>query len=443
MADFVTITRDPTYKVGPSTGVKTLGTLKAEDIYATDDVKIDDDLWVKGDAKVDGTLTCGVLSPSATVYSGHLTDDITVDAGVDITAATGAEIFDYSASTSVFKTGTGKNTIGGDVDVASGKDIVSLGGDAKFDFSAASGVFKTSTGAVTIGPGAIGLNGSMTIAADKNVSVSAGTTEVDLSGGSGAFKTTTGAVTIGPGAIGLNGAVTIAADKNVGVTAGTTAVDLSNGTGIFKTTTGAATIGPGAVAVTGAVTLAANKGIDTTSGTAAFDFSKGTGVFKTSTGAVTIGDGAISITGAPTVATGKTLAVTDADKLTVGGKIIPQKLILTVPINASSVDQNIFIADAAYKVSSVEEAHTVAGNDASPVTAVLVKCTGTQAPSGGTACTSDTFDLKGTANTVVTGTLSVTASDYTLADGNRLAIDFGGTLTTLAGGVITVMLERV
>lgn len=397
MADFVTITRDPTYKVGPSTGVKTLGTLKAEDIYATDDVKIDDDLWVKGDAKVDGTLTCGVLSPSATVYSGHLTDDITVDAGVDITAATGAEIFDYSASTAIFKTGTGKNTIGGDVDVASGKDIVSLGGDAKFDFSAASGVFKTSTGAVTIGPGAIA----------------------------------------------VDGAVTIAADKNVGVTAGTTAVDLSNGTGIFKTTTGAVTIGPGAIGLTGAVTLAANKGIDTTSGTAAFDFSKGTGIFKTSTGAVTIGDGAISITGAPTVATGKTLAVTDADKLTVGGKIIPQKLILTVPINASSVDQNIFIADAAYKVSSVEEAHTVAGNDASPVTAVLVKCTGTQAPSGGTACTSDTFDLKGTANTVVTGTLSVTASDYTLADGNRLAIDFGGTLTTLAGGVITVMLERV
>jgi hypothetical protein len=443
MTDFVTITKSPTYKVGPSTGIKTLGTLQAEDIYATDDVRIDDDLWVKGDAKVDGTLTVGVLSPSATVYSGHLTDDIIVDAGVDLTAATGNDIFDYSLSTGVFKTSTGQHTVGGDVNVASGKDIVSLGGDAKLDFSAASGIFKTSTGAVTIGPGAIAIDGAVTIAADKNVGVTAGTTAVDLSNGTGIFKTPTGAVTIGPGAIGITGAVTIAADKNVGVTAGTTAVDLSNGTGIFKTTTGAATIGPGAIAVSGAVTLAANKGIDTTSGTAAFDFSKGTGIFKTSTGAVTIGDGAISITGAPTVATGKTLAITDADKLTVGGKIIPQKLIINVPIAAASVDQNIFIADAAYKVSSVEEAHTVAGNDASPVTAVLVKCTGTQAPSGGTACTSDTFNLKGAANTVVTGTLSGTASDYTLADGNRLALDFGGTLTTLAGGIITVMLERV
>lgn len=305
MTDPVTITRTPTYKVGPSTGIKTLGTLKAEDIHATDDVLIEGDTWLKGDVTVDGTLECGVLSPSATVYSGHLTADVTVDAGVDITAATGAEIFDYKLSTGAFDTGTGAVGLNGDVTIASGKDLTFAGGDSK----------------------------------------------ADLSGGSGVFKTPAGAVTIGPGAV--------------------------------------------------------------------------------------------TISGAPTVATGKTLAVTDADKLTVGGIIVPQKIVLTVPINASSVDQNIFIADAAYQVVQVEEAHTVAGNDASPVTAVLVKCTGTQAPSGGTACTSDTFDLKGTANTVVTGTLSVTASDYTLADGNRLAIDFGGTLTTLAGGVITVVLKRV
>ena len=437
MTDPVTITRTPTYKVGPSTGIKTLGTLKAEDIHATDDVLIEGDTWLKGDVTVDGTLECGVLSPSATVYSGHLTADVTVDAGVDITAATGAEIFDYKLSTGAFDTGTGAVGLNGDVTIASGKDLTFAGGDSKADLSGGSGVFKTPAGAVTIGPGAIGITGDVTIDADKDIGVTAGTTAVDLHNGTGIFKTTTGAVTIGPGDIGVTGDVTIAADKGVVLAGASTGdFDFSLSTGTFKTAKGTNTIG-------GATVFAADKGVTVATGTSAFDFSGGSGIFKTSGGAVTVGPGAVTISGAPTVATGKTLAVTDADKLTVGGIIVPQKIVLTVPINASSVDQNIFIADAAYQVVQVEEAHTVAGNDASPVTAVLVKCTGTQAPSGGTACTSDTFDLKGTANTVVTGTLSVTASYYTLADGNRLAIDFGGTLTTLAGGVITVVLKRV
>ena len=137
------------------------------------------------------------------------------------------------------------------------------------------------------------------------------------------------------------------------------------------------------------------------------------------------------------------LAISTADKLTVGGVIVPQEMVLTVQINASSVDTNIFVADDAWIVTSIEEVHTVAGTDGSAVTLMIDKCTTTDAPGSGTDMIQSTLDLKGTANTVQTGTLSATPADYTLADGDRIAIDFGGTLTTLAGGVVVIHMKRV
>ena len=109
-----------------------------------------------------------------------------------------------------------------------------------------------------------------------------------------------------------------------------------------------------------------------------------------------------------------------------------------VIIGASSVDSHFFIADRAYVVVQAEEIHSVVGGASAAVG--IKKCTGTTAPASGTAIATANFDLTATINTTQTATLSATAADYTLADGDKLALDFGGTLTGLVG-VVTVVLR--
>lgn len=342
----VRITKQPTYRLGPRTGIRCEGSVKSEDVEVTDD------LLVHGDAEVVGTLYVGTLSSGADVSTDHIVSPLTVDAGSHLTAAAGVTNIDYALSTGTTKTTTGANTIGGDITVAKGKHLT-LGvdggqGAGKFEWLS-TGIFTTSSGANT-------LSGDTTIAGTKT------------------FTTGTGAVT-------LKGDVGIDADK-----------DLIMGTA-----------------------------------------GSGTGEIKT-------GTGAIALNGSPTVATGKTLAVTDADKLTVGGKIVPQYLILNVPMNADSVDQWVFVADAAYELDTVELSYTIASTSG---TFDLKKSTTAQAPAvGGTMLTS-TIDMSQTANTVYAGTKHGTEGNRRLADGNKLSVCFTGTMTSLAGGVATIRLFRV
>lgn len=128
-------------------------------------------------------------------------------------------------------------------------------------------------------------------------------------------------------------------------------------------------------------------------------------------------------------------------------RIVPRYVPVTFSMlaNASLADQAFFIADRAYIVKAISEVHSVAGNDAGAVNLQVTKDTGTNAPGAGTDLLTDNsnagFNLKGTANTVQNGTLVTTAATVTLAAGDRLAVDFAGTLTTLAGVVVTVLLE--
>lgn len=108
---------------------------------------------------------------------------------------------------------------------------------------------------------------------------------------------------------------------------------------------------------------------------------------------------------------------------------------------AAAIDTNFFIADREYEVISIEEVHAAAGTDGGAVTLQVRRCQGAEAPSAGDALTTTAFNLKSTANTVVTGTLTATAANRVLAAGDRLAADFSGTLTALAGGVVTVVLR--
>jgi hypothetical protein len=111
------------------------------------------------------------------------------------------------------------------------------------------------------------------------------------------------------------------------------------------------------------------------------------------------------------------------------------------PAAADAVDIPIFIADRAYEVVSIKEVHGTAGGAGAAV--VAKKCTGTQAASAGAALHTGSIDLTATANTVITPTLTATAADLVLAAGDRVALDFSGTISPLAGMNVTVVLRAI
>lgn len=184
-----------------------------------------------------------------------------------------------------------------------------------------------------------------------------------------------------------------------------------------------------------------NKSINL-GGSAGFDMSASSGTFKAPTGAFTQN-------GDFTVAASKTLAVTTADKLTVGGLIVPQELEVTFRAQtaAGMVDQTFLVANQAYQVTKVRFAHATAESTAATLYAQVTKDTSTNAPGAGTDLltnnTNNGFDCKATANTVQTGTLTATAASLQLAAGDRLAVDFTAAATELLGVTITVSLKRI
>ena len=114
-----------------------------------------------------------------------------------------------------------------------------------------------------------------------------------------------------------------------------------------------------------------------------------------------------------------------------------------MPLNADAIDRQFFVAPFACEVVGVDEVHGTAGSDGGAVTLQVERLQGTEAPGGnGDALLSATIDLKGTANTVQSGTL-VTTTVVELAAGDRLGVDITGTTTALADAVVTVLLKRI
>jgi hypothetical protein len=110
----------------------------------------------------------------------------------------------------------------------------------------------------------------------------------------------------------------------------------------------------------------------------------------------------------------------------------------TMPATAANYEV-FWIAPFAGYVSEFREVHRVAGTDAGSVTLQLEKLTGTQALDAGTNVLATALDLKATANTVQTATLSNTLSARQFARGDRFALKDSGTLTAVAG--LSVVLE--
>jgi hypothetical protein len=128
-------------------------------------------------------------------------------------------------------------------------------------------------------------------------------------------------------------------------------------------------------------------------------------------------------------------------------RAIPDSIVVSYPLVAASVDQVAFIADGPYEVIAAREVHETAGTDGSAVTLDIKKVTGTTAGTSGTTVLATTFDLKSTAKTVVTKNassgLTTTLANRKLDAGDRLFLDFTGTLTALAGGMVTIYLKRL
>ena len=223
-----------------------------------------------------------------------------------------------------------------------------------------------------------------------------------------------------------NYSLTMIAGEDITFAGGDSKIDLSAGSGLWKMPLGQGTIG-GATDFNGAITCR-----DVT-------LDNNYNITQGGTGTLTTGTGAVTLAGDSTVSTNKALAVTTADKLTVGGVIIPQEMAVPFSYNANSVDIGIFSAKGAWNITAVELVPRVAGNDAGAVNVTIKVCDSGEAPSSGEAALSAVLNLKGTADTTQSGTLG---SNVACTATQFIALDFSGTLTN-AVGMGTVWLKRV
>lgn len=114
---------------------------------------------------------------------------------------------------------------------------------------------------------------------------------------------------------------------------------------------------------------------------------------------------------------------------------------------AASVDNWIWIADRAYQVTGVRSVHSVAGGASAAVRPRKVLSAATDAPGAAAGAnvkelTTANIDLTAATNTAVNATLSATVSDLQFAVGDKMGLDFSGTLTALVGN-ITIFLKAI
>lgn len=117
----------------------------------------------------------------------------------------------------------------------------------------------------------------------------------------------------------------------------------------------------------------------------------------------------------------------------------------TIVANADNVDQSIFTCPAGsiFVFLGASENHTVAGTNGSDVTLQLRRQQGTEAPASGDALLNTAFNMKGTAETPQNADIVASLSTRTFYPGDRLGLDFTGTVTDLAGVNVTAYFYRI
>ena len=179
--------------------------------------------------------------------------------------------------------------------------------------------------------------------------------------------------------------------------------------------------------------------------------------FTATTAAATVQNGSlVTTTGVTTLAAGDRLSAKFSGSVTeLAGLVVTvvltavsdPKEIISVKLAATAASaQTFFIADRAYQIVSIKEIHPAAGGTSTTATGAVYKETGTQAAGGGVTAMNGTFDLKGTASTVQSATLTATPANSVLAAGNRLSFvvaKTGGTLDTYTGSTVSVVLQAI
>ena len=108
-------------------------------------------------------------------------------------------------------------------------------------------------------------------------------------------------------------------------------------------------------------------------------------------------------------------------------------------LSATATNYGVFfIASRPIEIMKIKEAHTTAGSDADAVTLQIEKLTGTTALDSGSTILTTAFNLKSTANTVVSYSGTGLTVNRQLVEGDRLALKDTGTLTNLQGVCVTI-----
>lgn len=102
----------------------------------------------------------------------------------------------------------------------------------------------------------------------------------------------------------------------------------------------------------------------------------------------------------------------------------------------------MFVAQRAMRVKGIVGRVNVAGTDAGDVTATVYKAPSATALASGTALHSGTFNLKGTAATNQTLTLSTTSAVLDIAAGDTIGLVITGDPTAAVGGLSVHMTPR-
>lgn len=123
-----------------------------------------------------------------------------------------------------------------------------------------------------------------------------------------------------------------------------------------------------------------------------------------------------------------------------------ESVTFSVVANGVLADRTFFCATRRMKITAMKYSHATAGS-ASGVNVQITKDTTTNAPGAGTNLLQNDsdagFDCEETADTVQDGDLTATAAELHMLAGDYLSVDFSGTLTALAGVVITVFFEPI
>lgn len=102
-----------------------------------------------------------------------------------------------------------------------------------------------------------------------------------------------------------------------------------------------------------------------------------------------------------------------------------------------------FIANRSYEVIEVRERHETAGSDAGAVTVMLKKVPSGTAPGSGTNMLTAGINLKATADTNQSGSITATVANRRLARGDAMSLVTTGVLTAVAGVTVEVLLKAI